>query len=699
MYIRALQISIKCHDQEFGFKTFFEKGLNIIRGSNSSGKSTIINSLLYSLGMEELVGGKNEGTLQYSVRDYVEYEGSKHFIAESNVSIEIENQSGSVATITRPIKSQNKNTKLAEIIRGPVLTEKFIGTSEFKFVHDQYSAIYEEGFFTFLEEFLGLSLPTIHDSSDKKVKLYLQAIFAALAVEQKRGWTDYIANIPFYSVRDARIKVVEYLLGTDVFEQEATKAELDKESETLSNEWNGLVRKLTTQAAGLGLKLEGLSSKVSAPFEPAHIEINKIVEGKAYSIEHYITNLKGQHAKLELKGNEFKDGTSNKTVEDIAQKTEEITSLTKHYENAVSNLVIQKSTLTNLSMIAKQAQDELISNQTAQKLRNYGAEIGLSLSSDSCPTCHQHVEDSLTNLNEIGSKMDIETNIRYLQSQATMLVRQEAGLKETIQSAEITVKDYGARLERARSILNALRNDATKGTTLSRAIIKQQLFIELEIEKFSKFTEEFKNSAKEFSSLSDKLKENQNKRKLLPTEHYSSEDKRKISIFEKMFRANAGAFDYLSADIADIEFNYVSLLPYLAKIELREIVDSPAEHKRKDQLIKNGSMVHNSSASDFVRLIWSYILALYQTSSYPTVKGNHPGVIILDEPGQHSMATKSQQALFKMLSSAPGLQSIVAASFDDYEAVFKESTDGVKFKYIHLGEKCITPRESKKMEQ
>lgn len=698
MYIRALQISIKCHDQEFGFKTFFERGLNIIRGSNSSGKSTIVNSLLYSLGMEELVGGKNEGTLQYSVRDYVEYEGSKHFIVESSVSIEIENKLGSIATIIRPIKSQNKNTKLAEIIRGPVLTENFSGPSEFKFVHDQYSAVYVEGFFTFLEGFLGLSLPTVYDSNGKKIKLYLQAVFAAFAVEQKRGWTDYIANIPFYSVRDARIKVVEYLLGTEVFEQEATRAELDKESETLSNEWSSLVRKLTVQAAGLGLKLDGLSSKILVPFEPANIEVNKVVEGKAYPIERYVANLRGQYVKLEIKGGEFKDGVSNKTIEDIAQKTEEITSLTKFYEKAVSDLAIQKTTLATLSTIAKQAQDELISNQTAQKLRSYGAEIGLSISSDSCPTCHQHVEDSLTNLSEVGSKMDIETNIRYLQSQAAMLARQEAGLKQTIQDAELTVKEYGARLERARSILNALRNDATKGTTLSRAIIKQQLFIELEIEKFNKFVEEFSNSIKDFSSLSNKLKDNQYKRKSLPTEHYSSEDKRKISIFEKMFRANAGTFDYLSADIADIEFSYVSLLPYLAKIELREIVDSPAEQKRKDQLIKNGSMVHNSSASDFVRLIWSYILALYQTSSYPTVQGNHPGVIILDEPGQHSMATKSQQALFKMLSAAPGLQSIVAASFDDYEAVFKESTDGVKFKYIHLGEKCITPYKSTAVE-
>lgn len=168
----------------------------------------------------------------------------------------------------------------------------------------------------------------------------------------------------------------------------------------------------------------------------------------------------------------------------------------------------------------------------------------------------------------------------------------------------------------------------------------------------------------------------------------------KIALFGKMFRANVGEFDYHSAPVTDIEFNYHTLLPYLAKIELREIVDTPALKEEKAQPSKGGSMAQNSSASDFVRLIWSYILALYQTSSHQTVQGNHPGLIVLDEPGQHSMATKSQLALFKRLSSYPGLQAIVAASFDDSEAAFKESTGGVDFKYIRLGDKCIRPINS-----
>ncbi|UXY55222.1 AAA family ATPase [Pseudomonas tohonis] len=691
MYIRAFRININCGEKNFGFRTSFSRGLNIIRGSNSSGKSTIISSLLYSLGMEELIGGKNELALQYAVREYIEYEGTKWFITESWVTIEIENHKGKIITIKRSITSNSFNSKLARIIDGPNLTKNFIGPESFKFIHDNYSAINEDGFFTYLANFLELKLPDVYDASGKKVKLYLQAIFAALAIEQKRGWTDYIANIPFYSVRDARIKVVEFLLGLDVFEQQTLRAELDFESEALHNEWNSLVKKTTIQARELGLKLENLPLKITSDFDSTSVSTNKTVDGKTHTIAAIVRSLRNKHTQLEQQNNELSNGADRKIITEIESKTEEINRTALNYENALSNLAIHKATLINHSALARQAEEELIKNQTAIKLKKYGAELGLETAKDSCPTCHQHIEDSLSSLNQAGTKMDIETNIKYLESQSKMLSKQEAGLKLKIQDSESAVNELGTRLERARSVLTALRTDVARGTTISRAALKQQIYIDIEIEKIGRFSEELDSLLHEFSSLSEKFKNNQSRRSNLSVDYYSLDDLRKISLFEKMFRANVGEFDYQSAPVGDIEFRIENLLPYLSKIELREIVDSPIEQRRKAQSLRSGDMAQNSSASDFVRLIWSYIMAIYQTSSHPTVTGNHPGLIIMDEPGQHSMATKSQQALFKMLSFSPGLQSIVAASFDDLDAVFKESTDGVEFRYIPLDDKCIAP--------
>ncbi|UUZ66321.1 hypothetical protein LP417_35505 (plasmid) [Polaromonas sp. P1-6] len=115
-------------------------------------------------------------------------------------------------------------------------------------------------------------------------------------------------------------------------------------------------------------------------------------------------------------------------------------------------------------------------------------------------------------------------------------------------------------------------------------------------------------------------------------------------------------------------------------MELRQIISRP-----------KASLVADSSASDFVRLIWSYLLALYQTSATRGFEGNHPGVLLMDEPGQHSMRSTSQHALLQLLSGESKLQSIVAASFDENESVFLEATAGLEFKLISWEGKVIQP--------
>lgn len=52
-------------------------------------------------------------------------------------------------------------------------------------------------------------------------------------------------------------------------------------------------------------------------------------------------------------------------------------------------------------------------------------------------------------------------------------------------------------------------------------------------------------------------------------------------------------------------------------------------------IIEEFDMKFDSSASDNIRAIWAYTIALMQTSIEK--EGNHPGVIIFDEPNQHSI--------------------------------------------------------------
>ena len=58
MFIRAVEIRINSGNERFGFRCKFDSGLNIIKGRNSSGKSTLVNTLMYALGLEELIESK-----------------------------------------------------------------------------------------------------------------------------------------------------------------------------------------------------------------------------------------------------------------------------------------------------------------------------------------------------------------------------------------------------------------------------------------------------------------------------------------------------------------------------------------------------------------------------------------------------------------------------------------------------------------
>lgn len=63
-----------------------------------------------------------------------------------------------------------------------------------------------------------------------------------------------------------------------------------------------------------------------------------------------------------------------------------------------------------------------------------------------------------------------------------------------------------------------------------------------------------------------------------------------------------------------------------------------------------------SSSSDFVRCIWAYYISLLEVSK------RHPGFVLMDEPGQHSMKELSLRALFCRCSGLKDKQTILFCS-------------------------------------
>lgn len=68
-------------------------------------------------------------------------------------------------------------------------------------------------------------------------------------------------------------------------------------------------------------------------------------------------------------------------------------------------------------------------------------------------------------------------------------------------------------------------------------------------------------------------------------------------------------------------------------------------------------MKFDSSASDNIRAIWAYTLALLKTSNGKN--GNHPQIVIFDEPGQHSIVTNDMVSLFNEIIKIGGTKQVI----------------------------------------
>lgn len=335
MIIRGIKLRAVTENGDFGFDFRFARNLTIIRAKNSSGKSTLFNSLLYGLGMEELVGGKGERILPYAVKDYFEYDGQRVLVTASEVILEIENKSGRVITLRRAIRDTVKDSKLIEVFECAHLTagDELVNASP-TYVHDAGGAQKNEGFHRFLESFLELSLPRVATTSGGEAKLYLQTIFAALAVEQKRGWTDYIANIPFYGIRDARARVVDFLLGLGVFETNAARNRLNSESVEIDNDWRRTLGEFQREASSLGVVIEGVPAGPSALFTLNSGSIQRLYEGATVPLGVYISQLRSEYSTLTARSEQFSRVSGEDALKEMAAVTAELQHLSVVHERA-----------------------------------------------------------------------------------------------------------------------------------------------------------------------------------------------------------------------------------------------------------------------------------------------------------------------------------------------------------------------------
>lgn len=668
--INRLKIKITATNKVYQFDECFSSGLNIIASDdNTRGKSSVLIAIYYCLGFEEIIGGLNEKVLTSAYKNQIEDKDTSWPVLESGAYLEISNGTDEI-TIYRSAKHETRDSKLVTVYFSKLdYIYNVDTTSEDYYVHMKFAATNRSGFHTFLEKFLQIELPLVPASDGVDRKLYLQLVFAAMFIEQKNGWSGIYSGMPYLAIKDAKKRVTEFILALETFENERKRNQLLNKERYQKEQWKNLfaeMRVFQSSAQCYVKNIPQIPEILPEKFEK-NVAIVRMV-GDNVGIDEWISQLQEEHDTLktvrprvidnydelqnELQEVEKVIGENNNEIHTIQQ---ELNITTRKIQEINKNLDVIKQDITN--------------NKDAKKLKILGSNLGAESFQGRCPVCNQKIQDSLLPVQHDTNVMSIEETINHLTAQKEMFefaYEYQTNRKQQLSTALDNIRNVQMKLYR---LAKSLRRDLySVDEDLSETIIYKRMSIEHKIQELEDFKNKISNIVDRFKDLSVNWKKLLQEKAQLPEKGFNDKDRTKLTELKKNFICNLQDYEYTSiSNVRAIEISDDNYLP----------------------VIDNFDMKFDSSASDNVRAIWAYTMALLQTSE--KCGGNHPGLLIFDEPAQHSIGAVDTKAFFdSILNLGDNCQVIIGITINnaDIREVISEIGEE-KCNVVNIGEKAF----------
>ncbi len=656
--IDRVRIEIQTEDGLYGVDEKFESGLNLLASEdNTCGKSSILEAIYYGLGFEEIVGGKGEKVLTSVYKTYIEHDDKKLAVLESKIYLQISN-GNEVVTLYRVAKMQNRDSKLISVYHAEMDKIGEAILIEDTYVHMPNSAVNNQGFHQFLEKFMHLELPKVPATDGTQRKLYLQLIFSCLFIEQKHGWADLFSGMPILGIKDSKKRVLEFVMNLDTLSNEKKKEGLKSEETRIRREWELLVRDIINACTRETCDLVGIPIKPSVltKIDLTGIHILKNKE----NIQDYIIKLKKEYSEIERIKPKVVDNFEdlqeelNETENDIVLYEADMKWLREHILQEKASIQVLNS---NLEII----NTDLRNNKDAARLRELGSELNCLTSKDICPVCHQHIPDSLLPVVEGINIMSIDENIRHLSAQKEMLEYAKESHIQNKKEMDEKLQVLQGKIFTLRRLAKALRSDLyAVDDNLSEALVYKKIELQTKIDHLEGLIKYVEKQKESFENLSNKWKTYLQSKKELPQNKFSVVDYKKIKLLRNNFVFNLENYNYKSViDKTEISISEDNYLPVIEQFDMK----------------------FDSSASDNIRGIWAYTVALLQVSM--SKGGNHPGVLIFDEPVQHSIVPNDMKKfLDSIVQLGKNCQTIIGITVKDSDT--QKNIDMLEEDVCHL---------------
>jgi hypothetical protein len=624
--INRINVVIKTNAGDYGFDDSFISGVNFIASEkNTSGKSSILSAIFYGLGFEEIIGGRGEKVLTAVYKHTLEDQGKLLSVIESKIFLEIYN-GAEIVSLYRSAKMEGRDNKLISVYYGSLdmINSDKIVCEDF-YVHMSNSAVNQKGFHNFLESFLTIKLPFVTTTDEKERKLYLQLLFSAIFIEQKRGWSDILSGMPYLGIKDSKKRVIEFLLGLDVLSNEQKRLQIQYEKSIIEKDWTRFHHELLTESSREGCIVCGLTSSPQIIEEKDLVGVQLLAKSpKIQTINLAVQVLEKEYDELNSKKKKVNDNY-DQLFGELLMTEDSIKEVSITLKNGKSQLFIEKSIVDKLNKNIEQIDADISNNKDASKLKKLGANAYSLSAKEICPVCRQHINDSLLISDQFHDIMSVEENIIHLEQQKKMMEFSLNSHKNYMNETEENVSSLTGNYYSLLRLAKAIRNDLYSiDDDFSEAIIQKRLALSERIDSLKNLNILFEEKKREFILLSKRWNEIINRKSLLPASRFSTSDETKLDFLKNNFVSNLKKYGYKSVlNLDEIEISKETYFP----------------------IIDNFDMKFDSSASDNIRAIWAYTVAILLTSS--RFFGNHPNILLFDEPDQHSIVTNDMKRFFE----------------------------------------------------
>ena len=570
--------------------------------------------------------------LKYCLNDYLlDDAGTKHDVLESWVTAEFVNGDGAQLSVRRYVKSEEYSRDLTQVWDGQVLSDPDEAHRRAdSFLRTSGSAQRPAGFHTQLAEFIGWQLPTVIRNDGSRQPLYLQLLLPFLFIEQQRGWTGVRANVPrYFGVRDPGRRGVDFLLALDSDERAQRREQLLAEESTLRRRWGERVGELRGALGGEAVRLRHIPENPPVDWPPSPPPALEVLDSHEWvSSESALTTLLARLKELREREVPTARAGAAETERALEELENSYGQLSAAHAETVREVDHNRGDLRRIDQRLDSLKIDRQRHLDAKHIVKLGGTPVATLAEGRCPTCDQHWPADLLGGEEPQEPvMSIEEHLELIEQERRSLAALRKGAAAVLDERCARDRAMRERLAELRADIRAHREtllaDAKRPSV---AAVREQLLAEDQVRRLEEARLELIAADMDLGELSEASRKTRAALKELESSEISERDRSVLAAFRSVFLEQLEEYGFRSLD--DVTLSEQTYLP---------------ERKGFD-------LTHEVSASDTIRLIWAYLLGMLETGAEET--SNHPGLLVLDEPGQQEVEPASLQAFLARAADA-----------------------------------------------